>query len=82
MRCDYHSIDGSGLQELEADRDLAYNQFTSLVYGYAFKETKPPEGYQIPAEGTESEKYFWFLSRLAEASGRRAGTADFQKNNK
>ena len=58
MRCDYHSIDGSGLQELEADRDLAYNQFTSLVYGYAFKETKPPEGYQIPAEGTESEKIF------------------------
>ncbi len=57
-RCDYHSIDGSGIEELEADRDLAYAQFTGLVYGYTFRETKPADGYQLPEEGVSTEKIF------------------------
>ncbi len=44
-RCDYHTVDGTGGQLLEADRDLAYEQFTHLIYGYTFQETKGAEGY-------------------------------------
>ncbi|MCI8948408.1 MAG: hypothetical protein HFG49_00010 [Lachnospiraceae bacterium] len=54
--CDYHSSDESGKDELERDRNLAYEQFIHLKYGYKFKETKALEGY-FPQEG-ESEAVF------------------------
>ncbi len=51
--CDYHAVDGSGGAQLEAERDLAYDQFTALVYGYTFEETAPLEGYLPYGSGGE-----------------------------
>ncbi len=56
-RCDYHQIDGSAAEEMEADRDLAYSQFIRLVYGYTFQETQAPDGYLLP-EGGDLQKVF------------------------
>lgn len=43
--CDFHTVDGSGAEQLREERDLAWEQFSHLQYGYTFKETKPAEGY-------------------------------------
>ncbi len=66
--CDYHNIDGSGKEELERDRNLAYEQFIHLKYGYAFKETKALEGYLLPK--SESKKIICLpvQADLSEAS--------------
>ncbi|MDO5418132.1 MAG: hypothetical protein Q4F29_13095, partial [Lachnospiraceae bacterium] len=66
--CDYHTLDGSGEALLEADRDLAYQQFINLTYGYAFEETKPADGYRLP-EGDEKRTEPVFCVS-AQAGGR------------
>lgn len=48
--CDFHRIDGRGEEALKADRDLAFQQFAGLKYGYAFQEVQAPKGYLLPED--------------------------------
>lgn len=50
--CDFHRIGGDAVLLLEADRNLAYEQFISLKYGYGISEKTARDGYVIT--GNES----------------------------
>ena len=55
--CDFHSINGTAIEELEYARNLTYQQFSNLTYGYSFKEVSPPENYLL-SEETENIQVF------------------------
>lgn len=60
-KCDFHSMDGSGRKQMEEERDLLYQQFIHLVYGYTFQEISPAPGYLPHGEHegeAEIEKVF------------------------
>lgn len=67
--CDFHSIDGSGEMLLEEDRDLAYQQFIHLVYGYSFRETKPAPGYLPPGKHKDDEEIGRVFLTSVQAGG-------------
>ncbi len=76
QHCDFHTKDGSGERLLIADRDLAYQQFIHLIYGYTWKETKAPEGYV--AAGKPEIIYVNSL----QAGGQPAGEITFTTTSK
>ncbi len=53
--CDFHSVDGTGQEMLKEDREITYQQFIHLVYGYSFREIKPPSGYVLPETSEEGK---------------------------
>lgn len=60
--CDFHSVDGDGGEMLKEDREITYQQFIHLVYGYTLRETKPPLGYvlsETSEEGKVGERVFF-----------------------
>lgn len=67
--CDFHSIDGSGEMLLEEDRDLAYQQFIHLVYGYSFRETKPAPGYLPHGKHKDDEEIGQVFLTSVQAGG-------------
>lgn len=67
--CDYHTEDGIGMLLLEADRDMAYEQFIHLVYGYTFQETKEPEGYLPHGESPKDTKIERIFCTSVQAGG-------------
>lgn len=66
--CDYHTTDGSGSAQLQADRDLVYEQFTSLAYGYTFEELEPLEGY-LPYRADPEQEARQIFCVSAQAGG-------------
>lgn len=76
--CDFHAVDGSGEGMLEAERDLAYQQFIHLLYGYTWKETKPPKGYEALKEGLSEEIYVASQQAGGQTEGRITSAAASQ----
>ncbi|MDO4327878.1 MAG: hypothetical protein Q4C66_00885 [Lachnospiraceae bacterium] len=69
QRCDYHTVDGTGSQMAEADRDLAYEQFIHLTYGYTFKETEGLEGYLPHGESLKDTRIETVFGTSVQAGG-------------
>ncbi|MDO5350917.1 MAG: hypothetical protein Q4E86_13345, partial [Lachnospiraceae bacterium] len=69
QRCDYHTVDGTGSQMAEADRNLAYEQFIHLIYGYTFAETEGLEGYLPHGESPKDTRIETIFITSAQAGG-------------
>ncbi len=67
--CDFHGADGSGREMAREERDLAYNQFIHLVYGYTLKETKPLEGYYPLGEDPKGKPIGKVFCQSLQAGG-------------
>ncbi len=83
-KCDFHSMDGSGRKQMEEERDLLYQQFIHLIYGYTFREISPAPGYLPHGEHegeAEIEKVF-LVSRQAggEVQEKKIQRSVFQVN--